>query len=766
MSTGPGHFSQSEADRSFDTQNDPDSVDWIQLALRNKLRLILSGILGLLIGHTAYTASGPLYQARAKILVSTRGSVLDESQEAKTHSGERREHLALMMSPVIVDRAIQLGKLDQLPTLRDSKNPSGDVLENLVVKRSAGQDQSVLNVLDVSYTAAAARDARAVVAAVIDAYDSFLEKSHRDSTREMIELIAKANDDISGQLATAQANYLEFCKHAPFLWMNPSGETSSEITDMHQGRILVLEQERHKLAVQKTELESRQVLLKRARQADLTASTLNTIVTRYRILDLGARIEQDTTATRTARDTQLLPLLMKEGELLKNYGEDHPEIQSIRQRIQTIRSFYIDRGLDDPGQQSSSETNDSSKDAGEYLKYLEHQIAEINQREQQLDAQLQEEMTTAKSVAVFYAQNQAFQEQIQHLKSLRQVIANRAKTSNLEKDNAGYRMQRMTPVQDQVVFKRHLMFLGGGTALSLLLTFAATWRSATQDTVIRSIDVLARQVNLPILGGVPLVRQPTADSADRTLRIAPELGFYHRPNSPEAEAYRSLRTALSKQTNAIPAPVIQITSPERGDGKTLVTANLGLAIAQTGQRVLLIDSDLRSPGLHQLLGIQHGVGLTDVLLGEIEQEHAVQSTGIANLSVIVAGMAPDQPAELLAAPRLTQTLDWARTQFDCVLLDTSPLLMVSDPCVIGGEADGVLMVIRIGKSCRAAVARAQELLALYGLNSLGILANGFDLSQQPQYGFATAVPSDHRTDNTSVAEQSRGPTPGVLVHES
>ncbi|MEE3220951.1 MAG: hypothetical protein VX257_11830, partial [Planctomycetota bacterium] len=339
-----------------------------------------------------------------------------------------------------------------------------------------------------------------MVTAVIDAYDSFLEESHRDSTREMLDLIAKANNDITGQLTTAQAEYLEFCKQAPLLWMNPSGGNSSQITDIHQGRILVLEQERHKLAVQKTELESRQVLLKRARQSDLAPSTLNTIVTRYRILDLGAKVEQGTAVARNARDTQLLPLLMKEGELLKNYGEDHPEIQSIRKRIQTIRSFYRERGLDDDDQQRLSETAENQKSVDEYLKYLDHQIAEFNQREQQLDEQLREEMTTAKSVAVFYARNQAFQEQIQHLKSLRQVIVNRAKTSNLEKDNAGYRMQRIAAVQHEVVVKRHLMFLGGGTALGLLLTLAATWRGETQDTIIRSIDVLARQVSLPILG--------------------------------------------------------------------------------------------------------------------------------------------------------------------------------------------------------------------------------------------------------------------------
>lgn len=766
MNTGPGHPSPSETDRSFDFQGDPDNVDWIQLALRNKLRLFLSAVLGLLIGHTAYTASGPLYQARSQILVSTRESVLDETQEAKTHSGERREHVALMMSPVIVDRAIQLGKLNELPTLRDSKNVTEDVLQNLVVKRSAGQDQSVLNVLDVSYSAPAARDARAVVTAVIDAYDSFLTESHRDSTREMLDLIAKANDDITAQLTTAQAEYLEFCKQAPLLWTNPSGETSSQITDIHQGRILVLEQERHKLAVQKTELESRQVLLKRSRQSDLAASTLNAIVTRYHILDLGAKVEQGAAVARTARDTQLLPLLMKEGELLKNYGEDHPEIQSIRKRIQTIRSFYRERGLDDDDQRRSSKTAETRKNVDEYLKYLDHQIAEFNQREQQLDEQLREEMTTAKSVAVFYARNQAFQEQIQHLKSLRQVIVNRAKTSSLEKDNAGYRMQRIAAVQHEVAVKRHLMFLGGGTALGLLLTLFATWLGETQDTIIRSIDVLARQVRLPILGGVPLVRQAAADSSDRNLRIAPELGFYHRPNSPEAEAYRSVRTALNKQTDAIPVPVIQITSPERNDGKTLVTANLGLAIAQTGKRVLLIDSDLRSPSLHNLFGIQHGVGLTDVLLGEIEQEHAVQSTGIANLSVIVAGMAPAQPAELLSSPRLKQTLDWARTQFDYVLLDTSPLLIVSDPCVVGAQADGVLIIIRIGKSCRAAVARTQNLLDIYGLKALGILANGFDLDQLPQYGFTTAVAHEHSLGDASHRSQAPDREAAVLLHES
>ncbi|MEO1995691.1 MAG: polysaccharide biosynthesis tyrosine autokinase, partial [Planctomycetaceae bacterium] len=713
MKTGPGHLNNPESNpSSLAPHSSVDDVDIIQVALRNKVRLILSAVLGLAVGLLAYNTAGPLYQASSRILVSKRESVLDETQDARSRSGERREHLALIMSPVIVDRAIQLGKLQDLPSLRASTNVTEDVLQSLLVKRSAGQDQSVLNVLDVTYTSPRSEDARAVVAAVIEAYGSYLTDSHRSSTREMLQLISKANDDITVQLKTVQDAYLEFCKTTPFLWMNPSGETSNQITDVHQGRIQVLEQERHKVAILKTELESRHILLEQSRKANLAGTTLNAIVTRYRILDVGAQVQQDTSTARNARDAQLLPLLVKEGELLKNYGEDHPEIESIRDRIQTIRDFYRSRGVEPVDDQQTSETKQTIQNVEDYLKYLTHQIAELSQREQRLDDQLQTEMKTAKNVAVFYAQNQAYQEQIQHLKSLQQVIANRAETSNLAKDHAGYRMQRIAPVQHEVVFKRQLMFLGGGTALGLLVTLAATWISQTQDTVIRSIDALVRQVDLPILGGIPFVAHSThkSDTSNRGLRIADTVGYYHRPNSSEAEAYRSVRTALTRRVQAISVPVVQITSPQQHDGKTLIAANLALAIAQTGRRVLLIDTDLRSPSVHNLFSIHHGVGLTDVLLGEIDNEHAVQPTGIANLSVLAAGMVPSQPAELLSSTRLKHTLDWARTQYECVLLDSSPLLNVSDPCVVGSSADGILLVVRIGQTCRAAVDRAHDLL--------------------------------------------------------
>ena len=179
------------------------------------------------------------------------------------------------------------------------------------------------------------------------------------------------------------------------------------------------------------------------------------------------------------------------------------------------------------------------------------------------------------------------------------------------------------------------------------------------------------------------------------------------PQSPPAERYRLLRTRVKRAENGRSIRAIVVTSPAKGDGKSLTAANLELTMAQEfNQRVLLLDADLRRPSLAQLFGIPEGPGLSDVLLGAHEMDRALVHLADQHLTVLPAGSPASQPAELLGSAAMRRVLDTLRTRFDRILIDMPPVAPLADVHVISPMIDGLLMVVRAGITPKPAIERA------------------------------------------------------------
>lgn len=178
--------------------------------------------------------------------------------------------------------------------------------------------------------------------------------------------------------------------------------------------------------------------------------------------------------------------------------------------------------------------------------------------------------------------------------------------------------------------------------------------------------------------------------------------------------------------------MIQITSPGKGDGKTITALNLALTMAQEFQRrVLLIDADLRHPRIHELLGLEPGPGLVDVLTGAATLQDALLELPAYHLSVLRAGRAYDRPAEMLGSAPMRRLLDSLRTQFDRIVVDSAPAV-VSDPAALAPVVDGLLLVVRSGVTTKPAIARAIGSLASSKL--LGLVFNESGAPLEEPYG--------------------------------
>jgi capsular exopolysaccharide synthesis family protein len=207
----------------------------------------------------------------------------------------------------------------------------------------------------------------------------------------------------------------------------------------------------------------------------------------------------------------------------------------------------------------------------------------------------------------------------------------------------------------------------------------------------------------------------------RARSISPMVITHHDPGAMASEAYRVLRTNLQFMGLDKPLKTILVTSATEAEGKTTTIINLAVAFAQTGAKVLLIDADLRRPTVAKSLGLDGWQGLTPALLSQEEPENFLVTSAIPGLIVMPSGPIPPNPAEMLGSGRMERLLQALSEQFDVILVDSPPVLAVTDACVLASKVDGVLMVVRSGQVEREKAVRAKEALTAVKANLLGVV---------------------------------------------
>jgi capsular exopolysaccharide synthesis family protein len=221
---------------------------------------------------------------------------------------------------------------------------------------------------------------------------------------------------------------------------------------------------------------------------------------------------------------------------------------------------------------------------------------------------------------------------------------------------------------------------------------------------------------------------------ERTFELDSHLVAALAPTSLAAEQYRSLRTRIKRAEGNRSMRVVVITSPAKGDGKSLTAANLSLTMGQEfQQRILVMDADLRRPTLHRLFGIGDGPGLADVLMGGVELDHVLVSLPEYHLTILPAGTLPSHPAELLGSAAMRRVLDTLRTRFDRILMDMPPVAPLADLHIVAPMVDGLLMIVRAGMTPKPAIEHALSGLDVSKVLGLILNESGGDGSNRQEY---------------------------------
>jgi len=282
-----------------------------------------------------------------------------------------------------------------------------------------------------------------------------------------------------------------------------------------------------------------------------------------------------------------------------------------------------------------------------------------------------------------------------------------------------------------------LLGLGAGVGLALVMD--------SLDTTVRNAEEIGAACALPNLAVIPLDAPANGHFPKRLTAIAGSNGnhkalpliTYSRPRSQAAESFRAFRTSIVLSGSGAPQKVILVTSAWPREGKTTVSANLALVMAQRGGRVLLIDADFRKPGLEQIFGIAPQAGLSSLIAGAAPMEEViVASPQSPNLSIVPSGPMPPQPAELLGSQTMKEYLAQWRNEFDHIIIDTPACLSVTDAVLLSPEADQVILVARSGQTTKAALRRACDVLQQVNANVMGVVLNAFDMNSLDSYYYS------------------------------
>ena len=716
----------------------PREFDFVQIANQYKWFLLMGLLGGLALGQVAFNRLGPEYNAVAQILVSRKAQMpTRESLTQALLSEGRGEHVAIIKIPKIIDKAIALGRLNELPTLQRSDDPVEDILDCLEVKRTAGQDNSTLNVFEIKYRNKQRADARAVVNAIIQAYSDYIAESQQSATSELSRQISKMDDELTKKIEQKQAELLEFRKEAPLLWRTAPGDKRQpgDVTNVHQERAVEIERDRTANVLRRVEINGKFRALQNAIDQGQSHEELESVV---RLLiatsqaaggGQAAAVANGTNALLTGANpvelaaTQLLPLLIEEQKLLRDYSDDHPDVVNVRRSIAKLKEFYAARGVSLTELTGRNGKGEKIDVVAGYMQFLKQQLEEIDHRDVELAKLYNSETKAVKDIAKFLVDDQYLSDELERLKAQWNAIVSNVSHLDMTRDSQDYSMTLLAPAREEWSVKRYLKIVGAATGFVLAIFAGIIFLRELRDTTIKSVTDIRKLVDgAQVLGSVPQF-DASLTPFNPDVPLKPSLCYFHRPGSIEAEAYRNVRTALFVGLNP-KQKVIQVSSPEPGDGKSTFISNLAIALAQSGKRVLLLDADLRRPTIYQLFHARQDIGTTEVLSGEIQLINAVQDCPVPNLWLLTSGFSPSNPAETLSSPRFDALLAEARREFDFVLVDSPPLLVVSDPCIVASRTDGLLLVVRTNKNSRLALRQANHLLRQHDIELFGVVANG------------------------------------------
>jgi len=699
---------------------------WILLrsAWQRKLLVALCLAVALALAALIDSQRRPIYKSSAQVLILNQqadGPLLPRTNARLPHSDDSlAAHQLLIRSPLIIQRAVQKRQLQELKSFAQEGDPTGVILAGLSVGQ-ATPEPATLGILQLAFRGPDPDDCASALNAIIDSYQDFLDEIDRKANNNGThQLLIQERDKLEAELKGKHEAHLQLRRECPPLW-------KANGANPHLPRLTEIEVKRSSLRYRRIEIEGQLKAIEAAKKQGRTPAELLAVIQE---LSSKADALPSHRSARAVLQEQLLQLQLQEKDLLDIYGDEHPAVIAICKRIERTRKLIAN-----PAALSAS-SGDSTGPPGNarseemvlsYVRSLRDELELLSSSEKDLAHLFEEEVRQARDFDAFEAKDEKLRAEITRIDRRYEAVLDRLREVKITGDAAVHTVQIILPPGRGVkVEPNPLPLFLVAILLGLLGGLGLGYLAEQMDRGLRTAEEIGFRLQLPVVGHVPLLPLPGTPLAAGAV-LDPTLYAYYQPESPEADDLRALCAALCAAADRQKHKVIQITSPCAGDGKSLVAANLAVAMAQSSKRIILIDANLRGPRLHTLFRLSAHVGLTSVIGLEVEPSEAIQQSAVPGLWVLPSGPRPPNPIELFTSPDFTDLLEALRDRYDFVLIDTPAVLDVTDARAVAPLTDEVLLTIRVSRDGRPQAERAKHILASLGVKVTGVIANGLRL---------------------------------------
>ena len=694
--------------------------------LKKRMWVVISTWLIIATLATVYTLRmTPVYDATGRIAVNRENSLnlgFKDSDQGNIGADYEEYNVALetqvriLQSDAIAFQVIKNLKLNNNPAFagavaKPRAEPPLNSLQvdapfesSLLDRFRSGLKLSVVprtRIVEIHYSHPDPRLAAQLVNALINTYIEENFKTKFESTMQTSDWLSQQLSDLALKVETSQEKLVRYQKEHDILGIDEKqnivtsklNELNKELTDAEGDRI-------------------------QKESAYQLASAGNPEV--FAKAELGGRINQ--------LRTQESDLRMKYAEATTQFGSSYPKVMELGNQLKQVEASI-----------QAEDERIASRMQNEYLSAL--------QREKllgtALDVQKQEANHLNESAIEYNLLKRDAESNRVLYEGLLQKLKEAGISAGLKSSNIRVVDLARVPTSPSAPnIPRNIVL---GLALGLFGGIGLAFVLESLDNTVRTPEEAQIISALPSLGIIPLSTKliakngrnghPRLSLSSRSPETAGSLALitFARPKSELAESYRALRTSILLSSLGSPPKVIMVTSALPQEGKTTTSINSAIVLAQRGGRVLLVDADLRRPGIHKALGLRNALGLSTVMTGGEGSEDAIVSTEIPNLFVLPAGPPPPQPAELLGSILMKDYLTRLRGAFDHIVIDTPPALSVTDAVLLSVEADAVLVVVRSGQTTKAALRRVRDLLSHVNARITGVVVNAFDLHSGSSY---------------------------------
>lgn len=698
-------------------RTDYSGAGLLESAMRNQRLIALVTALCLTAVFIYILTATPVFTSTSRILVEQNGpQILSNQLLTRNTANYLHTQAQLIRSTPILTTAIEQTGAREMKTFAD--------VDNLVafLKKELGTPVGKTDdIISVSLDSSHAQEAAKLVNGVVAAYVAHHANQRRSTASEVLRILNSEKEKRDLEMKKRRTALSEFRNAHPTLMMEDN-------------RGMVVTQQFAKLSSELTDVKLK--LLDAKNAYEVAAELYKNPDKHAQLVD--ASLSKDFTIKDDQLSRAISNLEVQYAVISKTYPDEHHRVKSIR----AVREDLLERRRSEYTQIAKS-----------YVDALHYEYEMLVNKESQLRLSFEQQQNLAGQINADLTQYAMLQEALDRTEKLSDILDDRIKELNVT-ENAGALniwVLEYAQAEDQPTSPRKARILAIGLLAGVMLGFGLALLKEGLDQRLRSAEETAMILDTPVIGVVPHMNH-IYDPNQRGRIVETD------PRCEIAEAYRSLRTEIYFGLPDHQARTILITSPAPQDGKSTTACNLAIAMAKAGRRVLLIDADLRKPTIHRIFSLKAESGLSDVLNKQANLEDVVTAIDIENLSILPCGSIPPNPSEMLNSDAFKQVLETLAGRYEHVIIDSPPVMAVTDARILGALCQITLLVLRADKSIRKAGVEARRGLLSVGAKVLGLIINdapsGGSRYGYPAYGYQCAGANGLHNERRSAKGES------------